>query len=282
VTGRAPGPLLALGALAATLAFTSDDPVVLGALLAGALLLGAAAPRGIGRVLLVTAAVSAAGLVLITPLVAAQGDLVLLRGPDIPLLDTEVTLEELVAGLASGMRLAAVVVLTGAVLAHADPDRLLGLASRLAPRSALVVALAARLVPTLERDARAIAEGARLRGVALTDGPWAGRIRRAGPLMLPLLGSSLERGLDVAEAMTARGYGAGPRTRPPAPPRARAETVVWALAGVLAAVTAWALATGAGEFQAFPVLGPLPAAPAVALAVAAAGVLAAAAGALRR
>ena len=49
------------------------------------------------------------------------------------------------------------------------------------PRSALTCALAARLMPTLERDARAIAETARLRGVALADGRWtaAGAPRRA-------------------------------------------------------------------------------------------------------
>jgi energy-coupling factor transport system permease protein len=282
VTGRAPGPLLALGAGTAVLAFTSDSPLVLAAVLAGVLLLAAAAPRGIPRLLLVTAAVSGLGMLIITPLVAAQGDLVLVRGPRIPLLDTEVTLEELVAGLASGLRLAAVVILTGAVLAHADPDRLLGLASRLAPRSALVVALSARLLPTLERDARAIAEGARLRGVALTDGGWAGRVRRAGPLMVPLLGSSLERGMDVAEAMTARGYGAGPRTRPPAPPRTRAEAAVWVLAAAMTALTAWAIATGAAGFDAFPVLPPVVVPAAVALSAAALAVLAAAAGALRR
>ena len=111
------------------------------------------------------------------------------------------------------MRLFAVAALVGALLAHIDADRLQAQVARVAPRSALTCALAARLMPTLERDARAIAETARLRGVALSDGRWGPAPAAAAPLAIPLLGSSLERGLDVAEAMTARGYGAGPRTR---------------------------------------------------------------------
>ena len=36
-------------------------------------------------------------------------------------------------------------------------------------------------------------------------------------LLSPLLAGSLERGLNVAEAMEARGYGSGTRTRAPRP-----------------------------------------------------------------
>src|SRR5262249_46369918 len=140
-------------------------------------------------------------------------NLIIWQGPNLTLIDTEITVEEVLAGLAAGVRLFAVAALVGALLAHMDADRLQAQVARVAPRSALTCALAARLLPTLERDARAISEAARLRGVSLTDGRWSARARAAAPLALPLLGSSLERGLDVAEAMTARGYGAGPRTR---------------------------------------------------------------------
>ena len=98
------------------------------------------------------------------------------------LIDIEVTLEEVLAGLAVGVRLFAVAALVGALLAHMDADRLQAQVARIAPRSALTCALAARLLPTLERDARAIAEAARLRGVSLADGRWsarAGRPRRS-------------------------------------------------------------------------------------------------------
>jgi energy-coupling factor transport system permease protein len=70
------------------------------------------------------------------------------------------------------------------------------------------VALATRLVPTLERDARDMQLALRGRGV------------KANPvrLMSPLLAGSLERGLNLAEAMEARGYGRVDRTRAPRAP----------------------------------------------------------------
>ncbi|MCU0306649.1 MAG: energy-coupling factor transporter transmembrane protein EcfT [Thermoleophilia bacterium] len=278
---RAPLPLLLLGTAAAALAFTADHPIVLGALAAGAVALLVAAPGRTGRWFLLGGLVSALALVVVTPLVGAQGDLVLFRVPAPPLLDGEVTLEEVAAGAAAGLRLLAVAVLAGAVLAHADPDRLLAGAMRLAPRSALVCALAARLIPTLRRDAQAIGEAARLRGVDLSGGRRLARARRAAPLALPLVGASLERGMDVAEAMAARGYGSGPRTRLPEPRLAGAERVTLVLGALLALATVWSLVSGAGEFAFFPVLGPAGDPAGIALAAVALAALGGAALALR-
>lgn len=254
---RAPGPLLLLGAGAIALAFGTDHPLMLLALAAGAALLMGAAPAAPSRLFLLGGLVSGASLAAINPFVSAEGDLILLTGPALPLLDTEVTLEELAAGGAIGLRLVTVAILTGAVLAHVDPDRLTALAARLTPRSALVVALSARLLPTLERDARALAETARLRGVALTHGSWLGRARRAAPLAVPLVGSGLERGLDVAEAMAARGYGSGPRTRLPESPWGGAERAVAAVGAVLAAAAVAAAAGPLGDYAYYPRMGPV-------------------------
>lgn len=248
---RAPGPPLLIGAGAIALAFGSDHPLVIAAVAAGAVLLMAAAPARVSRLFVLGGLVSGLSLAALNPFVAAEGDLILLQGPALPLLDTEVTLEELVAGAVIGLRLMAVAMLTGAVLAHIDPDRLTALAARLTPRSALVLALSARLLPTLERDARAIAETARLRGVALTDGYWPARARRAAPLAVPLVGSSLERGLDVAEAMAARGYGSGPRSRLPEPRWNAAERAAAALGLALVALALAAIA-GAGGYAFYP------------------------------
>ena len=81
-----------------------------------------------------------------------------------------------------------------------DHDRLLGAASW-ARRSALAVALATRLVPTLERDAVGLVESLRGRGVEVEGA------RARARLLSPLLAGSLERGLNLAEAMEARGFG---------------------------------------------------------------------------
>lgn len=251
---RAPGPLALLGAAAATIAFASDNPLVLAAVAVGALLLAAAAPSRPSRLVLAGGLASGLALAVLNPFVTAEGDLILWRGPETALIDLEVTVEEVVAGLAMGVRLAAVAVLVAAVLAHIDPDRLQAQVARIAPRSALVCALGTRLVPALERDARAISEAARLRGVALTEGGWGPRARRAAPLALPLLASGLERGLDVAEAMTARGYGAGGRTRLAEPGLTARERAVLALGGALAALAVAAIAVGAGDYAFYPTL----------------------------
>ncbi len=81
----------------------------------------------------------------------------------------------MVAGLGMGGAPVRRGVLIGAALAHFDADRLQAQVARIAPRSALTCALAARLVPTLERDARAISEQARLRGLDLRAGWWGAR-----------------------------------------------------------------------------------------------------------
>jgi energy-coupling factor transport system permease protein len=197
------------------------------------------------------------GVMLLNPLVQANGDLILFELPDIPIIDLQVTLEEVVAGAALGLRAFAVTVLLGAMLAHIDPDRLLAAASRLMPHSALAASIAARMLPTLERDAVALSETARLRGVSLTAGRWSTRARTAGALATPLVGSALERSLDVAEAMAVRGYGAGPRTRMAEPRMSRAEWTVLALAVPLAVLSVLAIAGTVGAFTFFPTLDPL-------------------------
>lgn len=279
---RAPGPLTALALAAAAIAFAGENPLVLAAVAVGALALAAAAPARPSRLFLLGGLVSGLTLVLINPFVAAEGDLILWQGPEVTPIDLEVTMEEVVAGFAMGLRLFAVAVLIGAVLAHIDPDRLQAQVARVAPRSALVGALAARLMPTLERDARAISEAARLRGVPLAEGRWSTRARRAAPLALPLLASSLERGLDVAEAMTARGYGSGGRSRVAEAPYTAAERAVLAIGASLAVVAVAAIALGLGAYDYYPTLASPLGGGGLAVAAAALVALAGAAAVLRR
>ena len=277
---RAPLPVVALALVAGVLAFTTDQPLVLAALAAGAIVLLRAAPGHPGRLVLVGAAISALAVFVLTPLLTAQGDLVLFSIPVPPPLNGDITAEAVVQGASAAARVVATIALAAAIFAWADPDRMLAGLGRVAPRSALVTALAARLVPTMRRDARAISETARLRGVALTSGPRLQRARAAAPLALPLVGSALERGLDAAEAMAARGYGEGRRTRLPERRRDAGEWVALLLAVALVPVVAWAVAGGAASFTFYPVLGPVVTAQSVALALAALLALVGAAAAL--
>ena len=127
-----------------------------------------------------------------------------------------------------GLRLAAVGLAFAVYALRVDHDRLLA-ASGWARRSSLAAALATRLVPLLERDVRDLRVALRGRNVEL------GPVR----LLSPLLAGSLERGLDLAEAMEARGYGRPGRTRAPRPSWRGLDYV--AMAGAVALVVVGAL-----------------------------------------
>jgi energy-coupling factor transport system permease protein len=154
---------------------------------------------------------SAGFVFLLSPLLQSTGYHVLWSGPDVPVLGRlDVTMEELrIAGI-NALRLAAVGLAFAAYALLLDHDRLIAAAT--ARRSVLAAALATRLVPTLERDAAGLVEALRGRGLT-PEG-----LRGHAALLSPLLAGSLERGLNLAEAMEARGFGRPGRTRVPPPP----------------------------------------------------------------
>ena len=175
---------------------------------------------------------SAGFVFLLSPLLQSTGYHVLWEGPRVPVLGTlDVTTEELqLAGL-NALRLAAVGLAFAVYALLLDHDRLIAAAT--ARRSVLAAALATRLVPTLERDARGLVEALRGRGLAPSG------LHGHAALLSPLLAGSLERGLNLAEAMEARGFGRPGRTRMPAPPWRAIDTC--AIAGAVVATVAGAV-----------------------------------------
>lgn len=164
----------------------------------------------------------------LTPFVEVVGSHPLWTGPTIPVLGTlDVTTEELHNGLFQALRLVAVGLAFAVYALLLDHDRLLA-AAGWARRSTLAVALATRLVPVLERDARDLRVALRGRRVEL------GPVR----LLSPLLAGSLERGLNLAEAMEARGYGRSGATRAPRPPWTSLDRAALAASVALVAVGA--------------------------------------------
>jgi energy-coupling factor transport system permease protein len=191
------------------------------------------APRGRRWPYLVGTLTSSLGVFILSPLAASIGSDVLWSGPTLPVLGTlDVTSEELREAAIQALRLGAVGLAFSAYALLLDHDRLVG-AAGWARRTTLGVALATRLVPTLERDAAGLVEALRGRGVEVTGA--RGRAR----LLTPLLAGSLERGLNLAEAMEARGYGRPGRTRVPQPAWARLDRV--AIAGAVLLVVMGAL-----------------------------------------
>ncbi len=166
-------------------------------------------------------------LFLFSPLVARYGGVVYWDGPSVPVIGRlDVTSEEVSEALFQGLRLAAVGLAFAAYALLLDQDRLLLAGGRLR-RSVLAVALATRLVPTLERDAVGFVEALRGRGVAV-DG-----LRGRARLLSPLVAGSLERSLNLAESMEARGFGRPGRTRAPSPSWTSLDHLVLAGAGLV-------------------------------------------------
>jgi energy-coupling factor transport system permease protein len=169
---------------------------------------------------------------ILSPFLQATGETVLWSGPVLPVLGPlDVTWEELEVAALNGLRLTALALAFSAYALLIDHDRLVSAAS-FARRSALAVALATRLVPTLERDATGLAEAVRGRGVALVG------VRGHARLLSPLVAGSLERAAGLAEAMEARGYGRAASTRAPRPPWTRLDRVAVVASCVFVAVGA--------------------------------------------
>jgi energy-coupling factor transport system permease protein len=180
------------------------------------------APRS-RRLYLVGTGISALGLFALTPFVETLGSHPLWTGPIVPVLgQIDVTSEELTSAALNALRLSSVGLAFAAYALLLDHDRLLQ-----SVRFARPAALATRLMPTLERDAAGFVEALRGRGVDVRG------IRGRAALLSPLLAGSLERGLNLAEAMEARGYGRPGRTSVP-PPR-------WSPGDVAALVAAVAI-----------------------------------------
>jgi len=229
-----PGPAaLSLGAIG-TAALLIDRLWAIGLLAAGLLALTLRAPRHRRWPYLYGALTAGLSVFLLSPLFnIAGGGTLLWEGPTIPVVGTlDITTDELQQAALNGLRLIALALAFAVYGLLLDHDRLVS-GSRAARRSALAVALATRLVPSLQRDAVGLVEAVRGRGVEI------GGVRGYALLLSPLVAGSLERATNLAEAMESRGFGRAGATRAPQPPWARADwlALVGSAALVVVALT---------------------------------------------
>lgn len=226
-----PAALLLAGVAAAAL--LADRTISVAVIAAALLAVCSRAPRGRRWPYLLGTLTGAAMLFVFSPLFARYGGIVYWDGPSVPVIgELDVTSEELSYALFQSLRFLAVGLVFAAYALLLDHDRLLMAGGQLR-RSVLAVALATRLVPTLERDAAGFVEALRGRGVVVEG------VRGHARLVSPLVAGSLERSLNLAESMEARGFGRPGRTRAPSPP-----WTIWdrlAVAGALLLVVAGAL-----------------------------------------
>jgi energy-coupling factor transport system permease protein len=228
-----PAPAFLLLAALAAAALLAEHVLSVAVLTVALLAVCLRAPRGRRWPYLVGTLGSGLSVFLLSPLVSHEGTHIVWEGPTLPVVGIlDVTGEELSNAAFQALRLTAVGLAFAVYALLLDHDRLLQ-AAGFARRSVLAVGLATRFVPTLERDAAGLVEALRGRGVEVRG------LRGRARLLSPLLAGSLERSLNLAEAMEARGFGRPGRTRVPAPPWSRLDRAALALA--VAAVSVGAL-----------------------------------------
>jgi energy-coupling factor transporter transmembrane protein EcfT len=229
-----PGAGTALLAAAATAALLTDRLWAAGAITSALLVVCLRAPAQRRWPYLIGALTSGLGVLVLSPFLWSSGGGTLLwDGPTLPVLGVlDISSDEIRIAAVNGLRLAAVGLAFAAYALLLDHDRLVS-GARVGRRSALAVALATRLVPTLERDASGLREAVRGRGVELSG------VRGYAMLLSPLVAGSLERASCLAEAMEARGFGRPGTTRMPRPPWTPTDKLAVVLALALVGVAAW-------------------------------------------
>ena len=222
------GPAAALLAAAGLAALLAERLWAITAIAAILLAICLLAPAERRRVYLFGALSTGLGVFVVSPFLWSSPEgTVLWEGPTIPVLGPlDITTVELYEAATNALRLTALALAFSAYALLLDHDRLVASAG-FARRSALAVALATRLVPSLERDAAGLIEAMRGRGLRLEGA------RGYATLLSPLVAGSLERASGVAEAMEARGFGRPGSTRAPRPGWSDVDRVAVVLAPLL-------------------------------------------------
>lgn len=178
----------------------------------------------------------------------------------IPPFGAELTAEGLSLGATQIVRFAAIAAI-GFPIAYAIAPGDLAIALRrlrIGDRIAFMVDLTVRFVPTLADELRETIDAQRVRGydpMARTGGPIT-RLRRIGPILVPVTIGAIAGAEDTIDAMDLRAFGVGPRSWY----RALAfDAYDWALtAGVVALliVATWLNVTGQTDHYLIPFLVP--------------------------
>ena len=152
-------------------------------------------------------------IILINALVSSHGTHVLFEIPGhLPLLGAPViTLEAIIYGVAMSLRLLAIISAFALLTLTVNPDDMMlaMIKMRLPYKSVLVTSLSTRFMPTLLDDVDRITDVQRARGLELDKGKLRHRIKSRASIVTALLSNSLDRAVQVAEAMESRAFGTG-------------------------------------------------------------------------
>ncbi len=198
-------------------------------------------------------------IIVINALASNRGSHVLYQVPfAIPLIGApKITLEAILCGIGNSLRLLAIVsaftILTFTI--HPDDLMLVLMKAKLPYKSVLVTSLSTKFVPALIGDAQCIADVQRSRGLEFDKGSRIQKVKNHMAIAIPLLSNSLDRAVQVAEAMESRAFGSGKnRTFYRELTMSRLDVVTLAFAFSPAVVGIGMRCLGQGGYEYYPVL----------------------------
>ncbi len=198
-------------------------------------------------------------IIVINALASNRGSHVLYQVPfAIPLIGApKITLEAILCGIGNSLRLLAIVsaftILTFTI--HPDDLMLVLMKAKLPYKSVLVTSLSTKFVPALIGDAQCIADVQRSRGLEFDKGSRIQKVKNHMAIAIPLLSNSLDRAVQVAEAMESRAFGSGKnRTFYKELTMSRLDVVTLAFAFSPAVVGIGMRCLGQGGYEYYPVL----------------------------
>ena len=159
------------------------------------------------------------------------------------------TLEALAAGLSGGLTVAAALVAAAPFSLMLSPPEVMDALPALLSRTGAAIAASLNLVPSVAASFVQVSEAQRLRG-------WRPRGPRSwAEVVVPVVLTSVEGSIQLAESMEARAFGSGPRTSLRSSRLRRSDWVlVIASVGAIALFIATHAAGRAADWYPYPVL----------------------------
>ncbi len=152
-------------------------------------------------------------VIVINALVSTHGSHILWQAPfRVPIIGTPIiTLEAILFGGAMSLRLLTIISAFSVITLTIHPDDLMlsMLKVKLPYKTVLVTTLSTRFIPTLIDDAERISDVQRSRGLEIDKGRLLQKIGSRMAIIIPLLSNSLDRTVQIAEAMESRAFGSG-------------------------------------------------------------------------
>jgi energy-coupling factor transport system permease protein len=201
-------------------------------------------------------------IIVVNILVNNNGTHVLLRAPfTLPVIGTPlVSLEAICFAATMSLRLLTIMSAFAIITFTIHPDDLLlsMIKAKLPYKSVLVTSLSTRFIPTLFNDIQCISDVQRSRGLELDKGNLTQKVSNRMAIIVPLLSNSLDRVVQVAEAMEARAFGStGKRTYYKEIHFSKTDVYVLLVIVLTTGFGIFIGISGYGDYQYYPSLAPL-------------------------